>query len=104
MGAELPNKLPQLWDLLLPECLKNYKVSFDKPISADEANQLVFSLQVLEIIIPNLDQSLFVPVTQCLNTMCLLLANPYKAVRHMASRCIAALASLNTKEVCASTI
>jgi hypothetical protein len=85
---------------MLPECLRNYVSTNENSVSAEEANQLVFSLQVLEVITPSLNQKLIAPIMESLNSMCLLLANPYKTVRHMTSRCIAVLASLNTKEVC----
>ncbi|XP_011495991.1 PREDICTED: TATA-binding protein-associated factor 172 [Ceratosolen solmsi marchali] len=98
LGEHLPDKLPQLWNLMLPENLKNYVIMNQNLLSAEEANQLVFSLQVLEVIAPSLNKKLIGPIIECLNSMCLLLANPYKIVRHMASRCIAVLASLNTKE------
>ncbi|OXU18742.1 hypothetical protein TSAR_003060 [Trichomalopsis sarcophagae] len=98
LGDQLPTKLPKLWELALPECLRNYEIVNENQISVEKANNLVFSLQVLETVLPSLDRSLFPPIMECLNSMCLLLANPYKTVRHMASRCIATLASLNTKE------
>lgn len=65
----------------------------------EAANQLTFGLQVLEIMAPSLDKSLLPPVLECLPRLCKLLAHPYKAVRHMASRCIATLATLDAEKV-----
>ncbi|XP_012260171.2 TATA-binding protein-associated factor 172 isoform X2 [Athalia rosae] len=101
LGAQLPQRLPRLWDLMLPPLLKNftsdhYLISQNKQ---DEATTLVSSLQVLETVIPSLDPSLLLPVIECLPQLCYFLAHPYKAVRHMAARCIAILATLRTEEV-----
>lgn len=98
LGTELPELLPELWDLMLPKCLRNYKIMRDKLISAEEAQQLVFSLQILEVMMPSIDKSHLMSVMECLDSICVLLTNVYKTVRHMASRCIAVLASLNVKE------
>lgn len=98
-GLELPKKLTHLWNLMLPESLKNYEMMRTKKICTEEANNLVFSLQVLEVMIPSLECSLLPPIIECLDNMCLMLTNPYKCVRHMVSRCIAVLASVNSKEV-----
>lgn len=68
-------------------------------IQEEEGNQLIFGLQVLEIMAPSLAKSLLPPALECLPRLCNLLAHPYKAVRHMASRCIATLATLNTEKV-----
>ncbi|KAJ8683684.1 hypothetical protein QAD02_019476 [Eretmocerus hayati] len=97
MGAQLPDKLPQLWDLLLPAILKDYKMT-NKIMTYEESNQMVFSLQVLEVVVPSIHQSLLPSVMECLDQLCQLLANSFKTVRHMASRCIAVIASLNIKE------
>lgn len=98
MKEQLPTKLPQLWDMILPEYLRNYKIEDYNSITADQANQLVFNLQVLEIVTPNLDKSLLPSILDCLSNICLLLANSYKTVRHMVSRCLAVLATLEVKK------
>nr|XP_012231166.1 PREDICTED: TATA-binding protein-associated factor 172 [Linepithema humile] len=96
LGAQLPVRLPQLWDLILPSILKD--ANWQDKVQEEEGNQLIFGLQVLEIMAPSLDKSLLPPVLECLPRLCILLAHPYKAVRHMTSRCIATLASLNTEK------
>lgn len=65
----------------------------------EEVNQLVSSLQVLEIMAPSLDRSLIPAAIKCLPRLCSLLGNSFKSVRHMAARCIAVLATLSTEEV-----
>lgn len=96
-GAQLSDRLPQLWDLILPSTLKD--MTKQDNIQEEEGNQLIFGLQVLEIMAPSLDKSLLPPALECLPRLCNLLAHPYKAVRHMASRCIATLATLNAEKV-----
>ncbi|XP_077281095.1 histone acetyltransferase 1 [Temnothorax americanus] len=95
-GSQLPDRLPQLWDLILPNTLKD--ATKQDNIQEEEGNQLIFGLQVLEIAVPSLAKSLLPPALECLPRLCSLLAHPYKAVRHMASRCIATLATLNTEK------
>ncbi|GAB1865965.1 TATA-binding protein-associated factor 172 [Camponotus japonicus] len=95
-GARLSGRLPQLWDLILSDILKN--TNMQDNVQEEEGNQLIFGLQVLEIMAPSLDKSLLPPALECLPRLCNLLAHPYKAVRHMASRCIATLATLDTEK------
>lgn len=98
--AQLAERLPHLWELILPSILKDYVESNSKKsMSIDDANKIVYSLQVLEVMAPCMDKSLLPRVLECLNSMCELLANPFKFVRHMAARCIAVLATLDLKEV-----
>lgn len=83
--------------MILPNTLKD--ATKQDNIQEEEGNQLIFGLQVLEIMAPSLAKSLLPPALECLPRLCNLLAHPYKAVRHMASRCIATLATLNTEKV-----
>ncbi|XP_015182323.1 PREDICTED: TATA-binding protein-associated factor 172 isoform X1 [Polistes dominula] len=94
-GAELPSRLPHLWDLILPSVLRKGSEDPLPKDSQEKANQLISGLQVLEIMAPNLHSSLLPPALECLPRLCDLLAHPYKAVRHMAARCIAILASVD---------
>lgn len=100
-GAQLPIRLSELWDLILPNVLKDTNAISIKQenIKEEEANQLIFNLQVLEVMAPSLDSSLLPPILECLPSLCNLLTHSYKAVRHMASRCIAILTMLDTKKV-----
>lgn len=101
LGAQLPSRLPRLWDLMLPPVLRECTddENFYQQDRQDEATKLVSSLQVLETVVPSLDPSLLPPAVGCAPRLCNLLAHPYKAVRHMAARCIAILATLRTEEV-----
>jgi len=96
-GAQLPDRLPQLWNLILPNTLK--EETKQDNIQEDEGNLLIVGLQVLEIMAPSLDKSLLPPVLEVLPRLCSLLTHSYKAVRHMTSRCIATLATLDTEKV-----
>ncbi|XP_015610317.1 TATA-binding protein-associated factor 172 [Cephus cinctus] len=107
LGAQLPTRLPHLWELLFPTVLR--KSGADKDDTSredcqDEANQLVFGLQVLEIVTPSLHGTLLPPALECLPRLCALLAHPYKAVRHMSARCIAVLATLETEQTMAHVV
>ncbi|XP_046829454.1 TATA-binding protein-associated factor 172 [Vespa crabro] len=97
-GVQLPSRLPHLWDLILPSILRQGSEDVLPKNSQEEANQLISGLQVLEIMAPSLHSSLLPPALECLSRLCDLLANPYKAVRHMASRCIAILASVDAEK------
>ncbi|XP_066592225.1 TATA-binding protein-associated factor 172 [Prorops nasuta] len=95
-GPNLSKRLPQLWELILPKTLREEESNeSNQDCSHEEVNRLINGLQVLEVMAPSLDKSLLPPAIQCLPRLCHLLAHPYKAVRHMASRCIAVLASLD---------
>ncbi|XP_029035217.1 TATA-binding protein-associated factor 172 [Osmia bicornis bicornis] len=98
-GVQLPTRLPHLWELILPSILREEDKITGGKNTQEEVNQLIFALQVLEIMAPSLDKALLPPALECLSCLCKLLAHPYKAVRHMASRCIAVLATLDTEKV-----
>ncbi|XP_046628618.1 TATA-binding protein-associated factor 172 [Neodiprion virginianus] len=101
LGAQLSSRLPRLWELMLPAALKNSgpdECSYQQD-HQEEATQLVSSLQVLETVASSLDASLLPPAIACVPRLCNLLAHPYRAVRHMAARCIAVLGTLRTEEV-----
>ncbi|XP_012144007.1 histone acetyltransferase 1 isoform X2 [Megachile rotundata] len=97
-GAQLPTRLPHLWELILPSILREEDKIIGRENTQEGVNQLIFGLQVLEIMAPSLDKALLPPALECLSCLCKLLAHPYKAVRHMASRCIAVLATLDTEK------
>nr|CAD7594395.1 unnamed protein product [Timema genevievae] len=63
------------------------------------AEDLVSSLQVLEVTCPALHTDLLSQVLKYLPRLCLLLTHPYRAVRHMAARCLGALAALSSVPV-----
>lgn len=98
-GDQLPTRLPHLWELILPSILREEEKITARENTHDEVNQLIFGLQVLEVMVPSLDNALLPPALERLSCLCKLLAHPYKAVRHMAARCIAVLAALDTEKV-----
>lgn len=98
-GDQLPTRLPHLWELILPSILREEEKITARENTRDEVNQLIFGLQVLEVMVPSLDKALLPPALERLSCLCKLLAHPYKAVRHMAARCIAVLAALDTEKV-----
>ncbi|XP_043248205.1 TATA-binding protein-associated factor 172 [Colletes gigas] len=98
-GDQLPTRLPHLWELILPNLLREDENITGRENTQEEVNQLIFGLQVLEVLAPSLDKALLPPVLECLSCLCKLLAHPYKAVRHMASRCISVLATLDIEKV-----
>ncbi|XP_033321370.1 histone acetyltransferase 1 [Megalopta genalis] len=98
-GDQLPIRLPYLWELILPNVIREEQKVTGHENSQEEVNQLIFGLQVLEIMTPSLNNALLPPVLECLPCLCKLLAHPYKAVRHMSSRCLSVLATLDTEKV-----
>ena len=102
-GDQLFDRLPHLWDLMIPFCFKDTTSSQEKDFqrcsSTEEVNKLIFNLQVLEVLAPSLHRSLLTPVMEWLPNLFQVLAHPYKAVRHMSARCIAVLAKLDKELV-----
>ncbi|XP_043463907.1 TATA-binding protein-associated factor 172 [Leptopilina heterotoma] len=96
--THFPSRLPHLWDLMVPTIIRNTETqgrNFQDTNFQEQVNQLVFSLQLLEIIAPHIAQPLLPQILECLPYLCILLAHPYKAVRHMSSRCMAVLSLLD---------
>ena len=97
-GAELPLKASFLWDMMM-----NIK-SADQPATIDDeglakAEDLIQSLQVLEVMASSIHSSLHGQLLDLLPTLCFLLENPFRAVRHMGSRCLAALGAIDADRV-----
>lgn len=83
----------------MPNILREEEKITGRENTQEEVNQLIFGLQVLEVMAPSLHKALLPPALGCLSCLCKLLAHPYKAVRHMAARCIAVLSTLDTEKV-----
>lgn len=65
-----------------------------------EAEQLVWALQVLEVTGPHVHVSLRDDLMdKSLLRLCVLLSHPYRAVRHLASRCLAVFARMDSVKV-----
>ncbi|ESO84154.1 hypothetical protein LOTGIDRAFT_229634 [Lottia gigantea] len=88
-NSELQNKLPDLWNSFYLDN-SNFQVFDDEVTSQD----LVNSLQVLQVVSPSLHSSILSQVTDKLPQLCLCLQHRYAAVRHMAARCIGVLCQL----------
>ncbi|KAK0168138.1 hypothetical protein PV327_001969 [Microctonus hyperodae] len=97
-GRNLPTRLPFFWEMILSGHEKKEGTTDDEKANyRDEINRIIFGLQVMEVVLPSIDKSLLQPVLETLTRLCSLLTHAYKTVRHMASRCIAVLAMLNTE-------
>ncbi|GJQ72210.1 hypothetical protein Trydic_g3301 [Trypoxylus dichotomus] len=103
-GSELPEKLPKMWSLLMGQLTAtvdpenfNTQALFGKD---DDAEQLLWMLQVMEVCAPHvhseLKETLF---DNSLKRFCVLLSHPYKAVRHLAARCLAVFAKIDSVPV-----
>lgn len=68
-------------------------------IDDKEANEILSSLQLLEVASPHLHKDLHKTLFEALPKLCLLIQHPLKAIRHMASRCLATLAFIDSKRV-----
>lgn len=102
-GESLPHAIPTVWQLMF-EVLAKIDQSFIQrltlsSIEQDETNDIITSLQLLELSSPHLHIALHTQLFDKLPKLCLLVQHPFKAVRHMASRCLATLAVINSKMV-----
>lgn len=102
--SELQEKLPKLWELMVGQLVQmvdpeNFDIQnlLEKDNAAE---QIVWALQVLEVTSPSVHVSLRSSMMEItLNRICLLLSHPYRAVRHLASRCLAAFAKMDSVPV-----
>ncbi|XP_067121938.1 TATA-binding protein-associated factor 172 [Centruroides vittatus] len=99
---ELPQKLPSLWETIFSSLKQIIDVeSFDGSTFTDKdplAQDLVISLQLLEIIGPYFHKSLHPELESILPHLCCCLDIPYSAVRHMVARCLGMLSKVITLE------
>jgi TATA-binding protein-associated factor len=102
-GEALPQAIPTLWEFMfdiLAQINENHmKTLIQSKIEPEETNKVLSSLQLLEVASPFLHEELYTQLFGALSKLCLLIQHPFKAVRHMASRCLATVASINAKEV-----
>ena len=101
-GESLPQALPTLWQLLLD--IKKIDAAFiaritKEKIDLDETNNIITSLQLLEVAAPYLHDKLHPSLFEILPKLFLLIQHPLKAVRHMTARCLATIASINSQRV-----
>lgn len=102
--ADLPEKLPKIWELMVGQLMETVDVEKFDPGSFggkdDLAEQLVWALQVLEVASPSVHKDLqALLMEKVLERLCLLLSHPYRGVRHLASRCLAVFAKINSVSV-----
>ncbi|KAL1452449.1 hypothetical protein WDU94_006680 [Cyamophila willieti] len=107
-GESLPDKLGKLWEMVTSQLTNavNPECTDDKLVVGDTeaARSLVAALQVFEVIAPSIHPNLLTTLLSLQARLCLLLSHPYRAVRHMASRCLAALATLRPNTVMSTVL
>lgn len=102
-GATLREKIPTLWELMF-NTLSKIDEKYIKQLTCqlipqDETNNILISLQLIEIASPHLHNDLHKELFGSLTKLCLLIQHPLKAIRHMASRCLATFASIDSQTV-----
>lgn len=107
-GASLRIKVPTLWDLMFNAVMKidetYIRQIMCQIIPSEETNNILISLQLIEIASPHLHIDLHGEVFKCLPKLCLLIQHPLKAIRHMAARCLATLSLIDTQNVMLTVI
>lgn len=97
----LPARLPKMWDLIVGQLVQLVDPNTFDPTAClnrdREAEQLVWALQVLETASQSVHSSLLPELmAAALPRCCILLSHPYRQVRHLSSRCLAAFAKLDS--------
>ena len=106
-GAQLPEKVAFIWELMerivtwTKENHPDYSTDAD---GCSKAEEMIQSLQIVEVIATSTDSSLHPKLMDMLPALCDLLQHPFRAVRHMSSRCLAALGSLDSDRVLTSVV
>ncbi|CAH0564280.1 unnamed protein product [Brassicogethes aeneus] len=103
-GADLPRNIPKLWEIMVGQLVEGVKLgNFDPRELHDkdaDAEALVWSLQVLEVVSTSLHESLLPDIMEkMLIRLCMLLSHPYSAVRHLTARCLASFSKLDSVKV-----
>ncbi|XP_062852263.1 TATA-binding protein-associated factor 172 [Trichomycterus rosablanca] len=102
-GSELTTSLPYLWESMVGplKALMDSQV-FDSQQLLEKgdsvAQELVNSLQVLEVTTVAMTQELRSQLLEQLPLLCMCLHHPYTSVRHMAARCVGVLSKIATME------
>uniref|UniRef100_W5L4U2 B-TFIID TATA-box binding protein associated factor 1 n=1 Tax=Astyanax mexicanus TaxID=7994 RepID=W5L4U2_ASTMX len=100
-GSELTKALPYLWESMIGP-LKAVAETLDSRQLLEKgdsvAQELVCSLQVLEVTAGAMAQVLIPLLFEQLPLLCTCLHHPYTAVRHMAARCVGVLSKIATME------
>lgn len=102
-GESLQEAVPTLWELMFDVIMKVDERYIQQIIrekcDQEETNNVMTSLQLLEVSAPHFHVNLHNLLFEVLPKLCLLIQHPLKAVRHMASRCLGTLASIDAKRV-----
>ncbi|CAD7093413.1 unnamed protein product [Hermetia illucens] len=100
-GAQLKDRIPILWNIMfnnidkLLQAAPSPDILTDAAIDQELINDLMTSLQLIEVAAPHIHKDLHNALFELLPKLGILLTHPLKAVRHMASRCLAALTVLD---------
>ncbi|XP_051883424.1 TATA-binding protein-associated factor 172 isoform X1 [Pristis pectinata] len=102
-GAEMATALPYLWDSMVGLLRTHVDVqNFNGNVVLEKgdvaAQELVNSLQVLEITAAAMGSDIHAQLLQHLPHLCTCLRHPYTAVRHMAARCVGVMSKIATME------
>ncbi|XP_060697914.1 TATA-binding protein-associated factor 172 isoform X1 [Hemiscyllium ocellatum] len=102
-GAEMATTLPYLWDSMVGLLRSHVDVqNFNGKVVLEKgdvvAQELVNSLQVLEITAAAMGSDIHAQLLQHLPHLCTCLRHPYTAVRHMAARCVGVMSKIATME------
>lgn len=68
-------------------------------IPLEETTNILISLQLIEVASPHLHKDLHKELFASLTKLCLLIQHPLKSIRHMAARCLATFASIDSQSV-----
>ncbi|TRZ04212.1 hypothetical protein DNTS_006480, partial [Danionella cerebrum] len=98
-GKDLTETLPYLWESMvgpLRNCsnTQGFDASQVLKLGDSVAQELVNSLQVLEVTTGAMSQELIHLLLEQLPLLCTCLQHPYTAVRHMAARCLGVLSKI----------
>lgn len=97
LGEDLPKTLPKLWELIITDITK---VQIPSQGMNSVAEEIIGLLQVLETCLPAIHENLITDLmSKALPKLYELLTNVYSAIRHMAARCLAAIALLDQIKV-----
>ncbi|MBN3290028.1 BTAF1 factor, partial [Polypterus senegalus] len=102
-GLRLTPDLPYLWDSMVGPLKSSVDPQkFDRQALVEKgdsaAQDLVNSLQVLEITAGSMASELHPQLLERLPHLCMCLQHPYTGVRHMAARCVGILSKIATTE------
>ncbi|XP_074648298.1 TATA-binding protein-associated factor 172-like [Tubulanus polymorphus] len=96
-GSDLREKLPCIWQTMSEKLLGSKEKDLSEYRDNDEfAQELINSLQVLEIISPTINTALTNQLMELLGILGKCLSHPYTSVRHMSARCIGVLCKISS--------